>query len=82
MHFRNPDFCINEFHIPKALFCSNINAVLQILFELQGWIAREAIHITFVHIPMSINVTHVYLHKHNLWILYYTELGQRPIYSA
>ena len=34
-HFGNPDFCISEFYIPKALFCSNINAVLQILFELQ-----------------------------------------------
>ena len=32
----NPDFCITEFCIPKALFCSNINAVLQIHFELQG----------------------------------------------
>ena len=36
MHFGNPDFCITEFYIPKALFCSNTNAVLQILFELQG----------------------------------------------
>ena len=35
-HFGNPDFCMNEFHKPKALFCSNINAILQILFELQG----------------------------------------------
>ena len=35
MHFGNPDFCINEFHIPKALFCININAVLQILFKLR-----------------------------------------------
>ena len=34
--FGNPDFCISEFYIPKALFCSNTNAVLQILFELQG----------------------------------------------
>ena len=32
--FWNPDFCISEFHIPKALFCSNINAVLRIVFEL------------------------------------------------
>ena len=23
-------------HIPKALFCSDINAVLQIVFDLQG----------------------------------------------
>ena len=30
------NFCISEFYIPKALFCSNSNAVLQILFELQG----------------------------------------------
>ena len=35
-HFGNPDFCINEFHKPNALFCSNINAILQIFFELQG----------------------------------------------
>ena len=35
MHFGNPDFCINEFHIPKALLCININAVLQILFKLR-----------------------------------------------
>ena len=35
-HFENPDFCIIEFHIPKALFCSNINAALQVLFKLQG----------------------------------------------
>ena len=27
-HFGNWDFCISEFYIPKALFCSNINAVL------------------------------------------------------
>ena len=32
----NPDFCISEFYIPKALFYSNANAVLQMLFELQG----------------------------------------------
>ena len=36
MHFLNPDFCISEFYIPKALFYSNINVVLQIVFELQG----------------------------------------------
>ena len=36
MHFGNPDFYFSEFHVPKALFCSNINAVLQIDFELQG----------------------------------------------
>ena len=35
-HFEGPDFCIVEFHIPKALFCSNINAALRILFKLQG----------------------------------------------
>ena len=29
-------FCMNEFHKLKALFCSNINAVLQVVFELQG----------------------------------------------
>ena len=34
--FGNPDFCISEFFISKALFCSNNNAVLQVLFELQG----------------------------------------------
>ena len=27
---------IFEFYIPKVLFCSNTNGVLQILFELQG----------------------------------------------
>ena len=27
---------IGEFYIPKALFCTNINGVLQILFKLQG----------------------------------------------
>ena len=42
--FGNPEFCTSEFYIPKALFYSNTNAVLQILFELQGQIAREAIH--------------------------------------
>ena len=31
-----PDFCIGELHMSKALFCSNINAVLQRVFELQG----------------------------------------------
>ena len=36
VHFGIPDFCINEFHVPKALFCSNINAVLLIVYELQG----------------------------------------------
>ena len=35
-HFGNLDFCISEFHIPKALFCGNINVVLYIIFELQG----------------------------------------------
>ena len=29
--------------MPKALFCSNVNTVLQIVFDLQGWIAIEAI---------------------------------------
>ena len=45
-HFADPDFCIIEFHIyvPKALFYTTINAVLQIIFESQGWIAIEAIH--------------------------------------
>ena len=37
-------FFTNEFQIPKALFCSKVNAVLQIVFELQGWIARVAIY--------------------------------------
>ena len=32
--FENPDYCISEIHILKALFCSNINTVLQIVFEL------------------------------------------------
>ena len=27
---------VSSIYIPKALFCSNINAVLQILFELHG----------------------------------------------
>ena len=27
---------VSSSYIPKALFCSNTNAVLQILFELQG----------------------------------------------
>ena len=31
MHFGIPDFCISKFHVPKALFCSNINAVLLIV---------------------------------------------------
>ena len=45
MHFGNPDFYITEFYIPKALFCSDTNAVLQIVFELQIKLeAREAIH--------------------------------------
>ena len=26
------EICIREFHMPKALFCGNINAVLQIVF--------------------------------------------------
>ena len=34
--FENPDFHINEFHISKALFYSNMNAVLQLVFELPG----------------------------------------------
>ena len=33
-HFWKIIFCISEFYIPKALFYSNTNAVLQILFEL------------------------------------------------
>ena len=27
---------VSEFHVPKALICSNINALLQIVYELQG----------------------------------------------
>ena len=27
---------VNHPSLPKALFCSNINAVLQIVYELQG----------------------------------------------
>ena len=56
--FWNPDFCISKSHVPKALFHSNTNIVLQIVFEL----AREAIHC----IPMVIKK----LHDHNLQILY------------
>ena len=33
MHFGNPDFCFNEFHVSKALFCSNISAVLLIFMS-------------------------------------------------
>ena len=36
MHFGKPDFYIAEFYIPNALFCGDTNAVLQIVFELQG----------------------------------------------
>ena len=58
MHFGCPDFCINEFHIPKDLFCSNINAELQILFNLQGrWQKKQ--YIGFVRIPMAINVVRI-----------------------
>ena len=39
-HFGNPTFYISEFYIPKPLFCSNINAVLQIVFKSQGYIAK------------------------------------------
>ena len=31
------------FYVPKALFCVNIKSVLQVVFQLQGWIGREAI---------------------------------------
>ena len=40
MHYGNPIFYIIEFHTPKAFFCSNINAHLQIFFELQGCILQ------------------------------------------
>ena len=35
---------VSSIYLTKALFCSNTNTVLQILFELQGKIAREAMH--------------------------------------
>ena len=50
-HFGNPNFGIKEFNIPKALFCSNINAVLQILKATQ----QEKQYISFVYIPTVIN---------------------------
>ena len=34
--FKNSDFCIMVFYIPKAFFCSNIKSKLQIDVELQG----------------------------------------------
>ena len=40
MHFENPDFYISEFCVPKALLGSNINAVSQMAYELQGYIDR------------------------------------------
>ena len=35
-HFWKSRVCINKFHMPKVMFCSNINVVLQMVFELQG----------------------------------------------
>ena len=39
-HSQNPYFCISEFHIPKALFCSNNNTVthIYIAFQLAIWL--------------------------------------------
>ena len=34
--FKNPDFYIMVFYIPKAVSCSSIKSVLQIGVELQG----------------------------------------------
>ena len=39
------DFCISEFHVSKAFFCSNINAVLQILFKLRTWLDSKRCNI-------------------------------------
>ena len=52
----NSDFYISKFHMPKALFCSNINAVLQKAYELQGYIAIgvEKQYISFVCNPTAI----------------------------
>ena len=36
MVFWKSRFHISEFHVPDALFCSNINVVLQIVYELQS----------------------------------------------
>ena len=61
MHFIKPDFCISEFYIPKALFCSSINVVLQIFFELQARY-QEKQHVSIACIPMVINITRNYLY--------------------
>ena len=35
-HIHTANQLIRIFHVPNTLFCSNINAVLQIAYELQG----------------------------------------------
>ena len=42
-HFWKSSFLINEFlvQVPKALFCINMNVVLQIAFEFPGQIASK-----------------------------------------
>ena len=42
----------------KALLCSSIKSVVQVDFELQGLIVREAI-CGFVGIPTAIKITHI-----------------------
>ena len=54
--FLKSSFCTSAFCNPKALFCSNVNAVLQIIFELQGQIVRKTMHFSFLCTPMVIKL--------------------------
>ena len=61
-HFGN---WISVFYVPKALFCVNIKLVLQVVFQLQGWIAREALYAFLLRLK---------LHEFNYTVITYDTL--------
>ena len=58
--FGNPDFRISEFHVSKALFCSNISDVLQKALGVTRLDSKRS-NTLALYIPTMIKITCSYL---------------------
>ena len=82
MHFGNPDFCISMLYVPKALLCSNIYAVFQIVFKFTRLDSKRSNTLALYGFLWLLKL-HVFNYKIVTYgYLKYTALGQRPFNSA
>ena len=57
-------------YVPKAFFCSNVKSVLQIKFELQSEVARDAIYVCTYILALYVFVWRLNLHEFDYKVTY------------